>query len=171
MAFFLESTFIALWWFGKDRLPAWVRLGSIWLVAIGTQISIFWIVLANAWMHHPVGYDIVNGQAVLTSFTAVMFNYKAVLFALHVQGSAWMVAGFFVCAISAYHLLRRQDVAVFSPVPADRADLRCRRVAVLRVQRARRRPGRRPRPADEVRRDGGPVGDLGLPPRPGRRSR
>src|ERR687890_2789721 len=58
MAFFLESTFIALWWFGKDRLPAWVRLGSIWLVAIGTQISMFWIVLANAWMHHPVGYRI-----------------------------------------------------------------------------------------------------------------
>lgn len=114
MAFFLESTFIALWWFGKDRLPRWVRLGSIWLVAIGTQISMFWIVLANAWMHHPVGYDLVNGQAVLRSFSDVLFNYKAVLYALHVQGSAWMVAGFFVLAISAYHLLRRQDVAVFS---------------------------------------------------------
>src|SRR3712207_4813442 len=114
MAFFLESTFIALWWFGKDRLPAWVRLLSIWLVAIGTQISMFWIVLANAWMHHPVGYDVVNEQAVLTSFTEVMFNYKAVYYALHVQGSAWAVAGFFVLAISAYHLLRRQDVDVFS---------------------------------------------------------
>jgi len=114
MAFFLESTFIALWWFGKDRLPAWVRLLSIWLVAIGTQISMFWIVLANAWMHHPVGYDVVNQQAVLTSFSEVMFNYKAVYYALHVQGSAWAVAGFFVLAISAYHLLRRQDVDVFS---------------------------------------------------------
>jgi cytochrome d ubiquinol oxidase subunit I len=91
-----------------------VRLGSIWLVAIGTQISMFWIVLANAWMHRPVGYEIVNGQAVLTSFTEVLFSYKAVLYALHVQGSAWMVAGFFVLAISAYHLLRRQDVEVFS---------------------------------------------------------
>ena len=114
MAFFLESTFIALWWFGKDRLPRWVRLVSIWLVAIGTQISMFWIVLANAWMHRPVGYEIVDGQAVLTSFTEVLFSYKAVLYALHVQGSAWMVAGFFVLAISAYHLLRRQDAAVFS---------------------------------------------------------
>jgi cytochrome bd ubiquinol oxidase subunit I len=114
MAFFLESTFIALWWFGKDRLPAWVRLGSIWLVAVGTQISMFWIVLANAWMHHPVGYDILNEQAVLTSFREVMFNYKAVYYALHVQGSAWAVAGFFVLGISAYHLLRRQDVDVFS---------------------------------------------------------
>ena len=114
MAFFLESTFIALWWFGKGRLPAWVRLGSIWLVAIGTQISMFWIVLANAWMHHPVGYDLRDGQAVLLSFTDVLFSIKAVYFALHVQGSAWMVAGFFVLAISAYHLLRHQDTEVFS---------------------------------------------------------
>src|SRR3954449_4875907 len=87
MAFFLESTFIGLWWFGKDRLPAWVRLASIWLVAIGTQISAFWIILANAWMHHPVGYRIENGQALLTSFSAVVFNYKAWLFTFHVNGS------------------------------------------------------------------------------------
>ena len=92
MAFFLESTFIALWWFGKDRLPAWVRLGSIWLVAIGTQISMFWIVLANAWMHHPVGYEVVEGQARLTDFSAVVFNYKAWLYFAHVQGSAWVIA-------------------------------------------------------------------------------
>ncbi len=114
MAFFLESTFIGIWWFGKDRLPRWVRLGSIWLVAIGTQISMFWIVLANAWMHHPVGYRIEDGQAILTSFSDVVFNYKAILYSLHVQGSAWSVAGFFVLAISAYHLLRKQDVEVFS---------------------------------------------------------
>lgn len=114
MAFFLESTFIALWWFGKDRLPASVRLASIWLVAIGTQISAFWVVMANAWMHHPVGYEVVDDQAVLTSFTAMMFSEKALLYSAHVQGSAWTVAGFFVLAISAYHLLKRQNVDVFS---------------------------------------------------------
>jgi cytochrome d ubiquinol oxidase subunit I len=114
MAFFLESTFIGLWWFGKDRLPAWLRLASIWLVAIGTQISAFWIILANAWMHHPVGYRIENGQALLTSFSAVVFNYKAWLFTFHVNGSSWTIAGFFVLAISAYHLLRRQNTDVFS---------------------------------------------------------
>lgn len=114
MAFFLESTFIALWWFGKDRLRPWMRLGSIWLVAIGTQISAFWIVLANGWMHHPVGYKVVGDQAYLTSFRDVVFNYKAWLYFAHVQGSAWTVAGFFVLGISAYHLLRRQNVAVFS---------------------------------------------------------
>jgi cytochrome bd-type quinol oxidase subunit 1 len=92
VAFFLESTFIGLWWFGKDRLKPWMRLGSIWLVAIGTQISAFWIVLANAWMHHSVGYEVVEGQARLTDFSAVVFNYKAWLYFAHVQGSAWVIA-------------------------------------------------------------------------------
>ena len=114
MAFFLESTFIGLWWFGKDRLTPSLRLASIWLVAIGTQVSAFWVVMANAWMHHPVGYEIVDGQAVLTDFTALMFSPKALLYFAHVQGSAWTVAGFFVLAISAYHLLKGQDTQVFS---------------------------------------------------------
>src|SRR4028119_1427736 len=118
MAFFLESTFIGLWWFGKDRLKPWMRLASIWLVAIGTQISAFWIVLANAWMHHPVGYEVVDGQARLTDFAAVVFNYKAWLYFAHVQGSAWVVAAFFVLGISAFHLLRRQDTDVYRPPPA-----------------------------------------------------
>ena len=114
MAFFLESTFIGLWWFGKDRLKPWMRLASIWVVAVGTQISAFWIVLANAWMQHPVGYVVVDGQARLTDFSAVVFNYKAILYFLHVQGSAWTVAGFFALAICAYHLLRGNHVEVFS---------------------------------------------------------
>jgi cytochrome d ubiquinol oxidase subunit I len=114
MAFFLESTFIGLWWFGKDKLKPWVRLGSIWLVAIGTQISAFWIVAANAWMHHPVGFEVVDGQARLTDFGAVVFNYKALLYFAHVQGSAWVVAGFFVLGISAFHLLRGRNVEVYS---------------------------------------------------------
>ena len=67
-------------------------------------------------MHHPVGYRIENGQALLTSFSAVVFNYKAWLgFTFHrVNGSSWTIAGFFVLAISAYHLLRRQNTDVFS---------------------------------------------------------
>ncbi|SNT05766.1 cytochrome bd-I ubiquinol oxidase subunit 1 apoprotein [Geodermatophilus pulveris] len=113
MAFFLESTFIGLWWFGKDKLKPWMSLAAIWLVAIGTQVSAFWIVLANAWMHHPVGFEVVDGQARLTDFGAVVFNYKAWIYFFHVQGSAWVVAGFFVLGIAAYHLLRRQDADVF----------------------------------------------------------
>jgi cytochrome bd ubiquinol oxidase subunit I len=114
MAFFLESVFIALWWFGKDLLRPWMRLASIWLVAIGTQISAFWIVMANAWMHRPVGYEVVGDQAILTDFAAVVFNPKAWIYFAHVQGSCWTVAGFFVLAISAYHLLRRRNVEIFS---------------------------------------------------------
>ena len=113
MAFFLESTFVGLWWFGKGRLPGWARLASIWLVAIGTQISAFWIVLANAWMHHPVGYEVVDGQARLTDFSAVVFNYKALYYFFHVQGSAWTVAGFFALAVCAYLLRRGRDREVF----------------------------------------------------------
>ncbi|SCL25555.1 cytochrome bd-I ubiquinol oxidase subunit 1 apoprotein [Micromonospora nigra] len=114
MAFFIESTFIGLWWFGKDKLSPLLRLGCIWLVAIATQISAFWVVLANAWMQRPVGYRIDDERAVLTSFSEVVFNYKAWLYFAHVQGSAWTVAGFFALAISAFHLLRRRDVEVFS---------------------------------------------------------
>ncbi|TKV56992.1 cytochrome ubiquinol oxidase subunit I [Nakamurella flava] len=115
MAFFLESTFIALWWFGKDRLPHWVRLASIWLVAIGTQVSAFWIIVANAWMQRPVGYRIENGQAILTSFSDVVFNPKAWIYFFHVQGSAWTVAAFLVLCVAAYHLLRRHHVEIFGP--------------------------------------------------------
>ena len=166
MAFFLESTFIGLWWFGKDRLPRGVRLASIWLVAIGTQLSAFWIIVANGWMHRPVGYEIVNGQAVLTSFSEVVFNYKAWLYFLHAQGSCWTVAAFFVLAISAYHLLRAATPR------CSRHSLRIALVfaAVGTVFSATsghtRRAGGRARPADEVRRDGGAVGGLPESPAP-----
>src|SRR3712207_8596051 len=100
-----------------------MRLASIWLVAIGTQISAFWIVLANAWMHHPVGYEVVDGQTRLTSFSEVVFNYKAWLYFAHVQGSAWTVAAFFVLAICAYHLLRSEK---HTPELQSRHDLVCR---------------------------------------------
>ena len=64
MAFFLESTFIGIWWFGRDRLPKWVTLTSIWIVALGTSISAFWIIIANAWMQHPVGFEVRDGKIV-----------------------------------------------------------------------------------------------------------
>ena len=135
MAFFLESTFIGLWWFGKDRLPAWVRLASIWLVAIGTQISAFWIILANAWMHHPVGYDIENGQALLTSFSAVVFNYKAWLFTFHVQRQRVDDRGLLRAGDQRLPPAPPPERRRVLPLPADRAGVRrrsgpcCRRPA------------------------------------------
>jgi len=115
MAFFLESTFIGLWWFGRGRLPPWFNLTSIWLVALGSSVSAFWIILANAWMQHPVGYEVVDGQAVMTSFRAVVLNPKAWLWFWHIWFGALCIAAFFVSGVSAFHLRRGDHVEVFSP--------------------------------------------------------
>lgn len=113
MAFFLESTFIGLWWFGRGKLPEWLRLVSIWLVAIGSSISAFWIIIANAWMQHPVGYKVVNNQAVLTSFSEVLFNEKAWLWFLHIWFGALCIGAFFLLGVSAYHLRKNHDADTF----------------------------------------------------------
>ncbi len=113
MAFFLESTFLGLWWFGRDRLPRWVTLASIWIVAVGTAISAYWIIILNAWMQHPVGFALQDGQAVMTDFWAIVFNPKGLLWFSHLFTGALTVGGFFVLAVSAYHLRRRHEPEVF----------------------------------------------------------
>lgn len=113
MAFFLESTFLGLWWFGKDRIPAWAGLASIWIVAIGTAISAFWIIIANAWMQHPVGFVLRDGRAVLTDFAAVVFNPKGLEWFSHIYMGGLTVAAFFVLAVSAYHLRRKHNPDAF----------------------------------------------------------
>ena len=74
LAFFLESTFIGLWLFGRNRLPPLVHTLSICIVSLGTMVSAFFILTANAWMQHPVGYRIVGNKAELTDFWAVLRN-------------------------------------------------------------------------------------------------
>ena len=76
VAFFLESTFLGLWIFGWGRLAERVHLATIWLVAIGTDLSAYFILAANSWMQHPVGYTIdhATGRAELTSIVAVLTN-------------------------------------------------------------------------------------------------
>ncbi|NWG00631.1 MAG: cytochrome ubiquinol oxidase subunit I [Thermoanaerobaculaceae bacterium] len=113
-AFFLESTFIAVWFFGWDRLPKKVHLAAIWLVAVASNLSAFWILVANAWMQSPVGFEIRNGRAELTDFVAVVTQRFAVLEVVHTLGGAYILAGFFVLGISSWHLLRRQHVAFFT---------------------------------------------------------
>ena len=113
-AFFLESTFIAVWFFGWNRLSRRAHLVSIWLVAIASNLSAFWILVANAWMQSPVGYTIRNGRAELTDFFAVITQRFAILEVVHTVGGAYILAGFFVLGISAWHLLRRQHVALFT---------------------------------------------------------
>jgi cytochrome bd ubiquinol oxidase subunit I len=113
VAFFLESTFIAVWFFGWDRLSRKAHLVSIWLVAVASNLSAFWILVANAWMQSPVGYTIRNGRAELTDFFAVIFQRFAILEIVHTVGAACMTAGFFVLGISAWHILRGRDTAFF----------------------------------------------------------
>jgi cytochrome d ubiquinol oxidase subunit I len=113
-AFFLESTFIGVWFFGWDRLSKRMHLASIWLVAIATNLSAFWILVANAWMQSPVGYEVRNGRAELTDFLAVITQRFAVLEVIHTLGGAYILAGFFVLGISAWHMLRRQHMVFFT---------------------------------------------------------
>lgn len=113
VAFFLESTFIGLWIFGWNKLSPRVHAACIWLVAAASNISAYWILVANSWMQHPVGYVIRNGRAELADFWAVVTQPYAVWMFLHVISGAYMVAGFFVMGVSSYHLLRGQNVSFF----------------------------------------------------------
>jgi len=114
LAFFLESTFLGLWIFGWDKLSKRVHLLSIWLVAIASNLSALWILIANSFMQQPVGYVINNGRAEMTDFFAVVFNPNIWTQFPHVIASGLTTAAFFILGISAYHLLRRpQDNAVF----------------------------------------------------------
>jgi len=112
-AFFLESTLIAVWAFGWKKLSPKAHAVVIWLVAIGSTVSAFWILVANAWMQHPVGYVIRGGRAELADFCAVISQSYAVLTFLHTVMAAYILGGFFVMGISAWHLLRKQNVSFF----------------------------------------------------------
>jgi cytochrome d ubiquinol oxidase subunit I len=107
LAFFLESTFLGIWIFGWDRLSKRLHALVIWLVAIGSNLSAFWILVANSWMHEPVGYTIRNGRAVMTDFGALVTNTHVWLQWPHVFFSGLTTAGFFVLGIAAYRLWRR----------------------------------------------------------------
>jgi cytochrome d ubiquinol oxidase subunit I len=113
-AFFLESTLIGVWAFGWKRLSAKAHATVMWLIAGASTLSALWILIANAWMQHPVGYTIRNGRAELTDFMAVVFQEFAVLEFIHTVTAAYILSAFFVMGVSAYHLLRRQHVSFFT---------------------------------------------------------
>ena len=114
VAFFLESTFIAVWHFGWRRLSPKAHCITIWLVAVASNVSALWILLANGWMQHPVGYVMRNGRAELASFAAVVTNSFGWLEFLHTVSGAFILSGFFVMGVSAYHLLRKSNVSFFT---------------------------------------------------------
>ncbi|OIP93203.1 MAG: cytochrome ubiquinol oxidase subunit I [Syntrophaceae bacterium CG2_30_49_12] len=112
--FFLESTLIGVWLFGWRKISKGAHAIVMWLVAFASTGSAVWILTANAWMQHPVGYVIRNGRAELESFAAVALNKTGILMILHTISAAYILSAFFVMGISAYHLLKKQHVAFFT---------------------------------------------------------
>jgi cytochrome d ubiquinol oxidase subunit I len=112
LAFFLEATFIGLWIFGWDRLPRLAHLASIWMAAIGATLSAYFILAANAFMQNPVGYEMAadGSRAELVDFWALLTNPVALAAFPHTITSAWMFAAAVLIAVSAWHLMRDQNV-------------------------------------------------------------
>ncbi len=117
LAFFLESTFLGLWIFGWDRLPKKLHLATIWIAATGTVLSAYFILAANSWMQHPVGYAVneATGRVELKDFGAVLTNSTAVGAFAHTITAAFVTAGVFVVGISAWQLRRKKADDVFRP--------------------------------------------------------
>jgi cytochrome d ubiquinol oxidase subunit I len=113
LAFFLESVFLGVWIFGWDKLSHRMHVTAIWLVALGTNISALWILVANSFMQEPVGYRLENGRAVMTDFWALLGNPHVWVQFPHTVFSGFTTGAFFVLGISAYHLLRKKDDEAF----------------------------------------------------------
>jgi len=112
-AFFLESTLIGVWAFGWKKLSKKTHGLLIWLVAFASNLSAFWILVANSWMQHPVGYVIRNNRAELSNFAEVIFQKWAILEFLHTISAAYILSAIFVMSVSAYHILKKQNLEHF----------------------------------------------------------
>jgi cytochrome d ubiquinol oxidase subunit I len=114
MAFFLEATFVGLFFFGWDRLTPVKHLIVTWLVALGSNLSALWILVANGWMQYPVGsnFNFETMRMEVTSFTDVLFNPVAQAKFVHTVSAGYVVGSMFVLSISAWYLLRGRNVDV-----------------------------------------------------------
>jgi len=113
MAFFLESTFVGLFFFGWYRLSKRAHLTVTFLVALGANLSALWILVANAWMQHPIGaeFNFETMRMELTSFKDLFFNPVAQVKFVHTVGAGYVAASVFVLAVSSYYLLKGRDLA------------------------------------------------------------
>ena len=112
VAFFMESTFVAVMFFGWKKVSAGFHLASTWLTGIGATLSAWWILVANAWMQYPVGCEF-NPDTMrheMTSFAAVALSPAAVDKFLHTVISAWIVGAVFVVAVSCWYLLKKRHI-------------------------------------------------------------
>ncbi len=117
LAFFLESTFLGAWIFGWDRLPKKIHLATIWLASIGTMLSAYFILAANSFMQHPVGYTYnpTAGRAELTDIVAVLTQKTTVTAFFHTMSSGFLVAGSLVAGVSAWLLVKGNSEEVVRP--------------------------------------------------------
>ena len=113
IAFFFEATFIGLWIFGWDRLSKKLHLATIWMTVLGVWLSAYFILAANSWMQHPVGFTInqAKNRAELTDIGAVLTNVVALNQFPHTVTASIMFAGAVMVGVAAYHLKRSQSVA------------------------------------------------------------
>jgi cytochrome d ubiquinol oxidase subunit I len=114
MAFFLEATFVGLFFFGWDKLTRVQHLVVAWLVAIGSNLSALWILIANGWMQNPVGakFNPVTMRMEMTSFYEVLFNEVAQAKFVHTVSAGYVTAAVFVLGVSAYYLLKGRHEAL-----------------------------------------------------------
>jgi cytochrome bd ubiquinol oxidase subunit I len=112
-AFFLESTFLGLWIFGWNRLSRRLHLATLWIAVLGTWLSGYFILVANSWMQHPVGYKLVNGEAHLTSVWALLSNGFALRAYLHTMLAGLIFGSIVTLGICCWHFLRGREVEVF----------------------------------------------------------
>lgn len=112
MAFFLEATFVGLFFFGWDKLSKVAHLAVAWLVAIGSNFSALWILIANGWMQHPVGaeFNPMTMRMEMTSFFDVVFNPVAQAKFVHTVSAGYVTASVFVLGVSAWYLLKGRHV-------------------------------------------------------------
>lgn len=108
LAFFVESTFLGLWIFGWDKLRPAVHAACLAMAVIASWLSAFFIIVANSWMQHPVGYEIIDGRPILNDIGAVLTNSTAVVAIIHTLFGAIAVAGSFLLGIAWYKLWRRR---------------------------------------------------------------
>jgi cytochrome d ubiquinol oxidase subunit I len=114
LAFFLESTFLGLWMFGWGRINRVVHTALIWLVALTAYGSVFWVMAANSFLQHPVGYEKTAGEVIrLTDFGALMTNKTFTMAMPHVTFAALMTGGFVMAGVSAWHFIRGTNEADF----------------------------------------------------------
>jgi len=113
MAFFLEATFVGLFFFGWDKLTKFKHMCCTWLLALGTNLSALWILIANGWMQNPVGalFNYQTMRMEVSDFAAVMFNPVAQAKFVHTISAGYVTGAMFVLSISAYFLLRGRNIA------------------------------------------------------------